>query len=165
MGVLNDTTMSSPTAGLDGKTLMVGASSHAASAALAAKPIKINLSLDCIRCLPQYRYDFSRDAHARDATLMREMSVRRPYRRRRRTGRRKPSFAHAIAKSSIMRNAGNVNIQVMNAMCRSLTTVDGSDGILVAVDRLRPRPAAPFEQQARALANKIEDSKIMSTIS
>jgi hypothetical protein len=64
-----------------------------------------------------------------------------------------------------MRNAGNVNIQVMNAMCRSLTTVDGSDGILVAVDRLRPRPAAPFEQQARALANKIEDSKIMSTIS
>src|SRR5436190_1961531 len=48
MGALNDTTMSSPTDEVDGETLIVGGSSHALSAALAARPIKIKLSFGCI---------------------------------------------------------------------------------------------------------------------
>jgi hypothetical protein len=63
------------------------------------------------------------------------------YKRRRGTGRRKPSFARAIAKSNIMRNAGNVNSQVMNAMWCSVTTVEGSDSILdVVIDLGRVAP-------------------------
>jgi len=81
------------------------------------------------------------------------------FKRRWGAARRKPSFARAIAKSSIMRNAYNVNSQVMNAMLCNVTTVEGSNPILEVVERLRPRRAAPFEQQPRAIANKIEVSK------
>jgi len=56
------------------------------------------------------------------------------YKRRPGAGRRKPSFAWAIAKSNIMRTAGNVNSQVMSAMCCTITTVEGLDAILEVFD-------------------------------
>jgi hypothetical protein len=60
MGTLNDTTMSSPTDEVDGERLIVGALSHAASAAPAARLIKIKLDFDCIRTSFA---DFPRTSH------------------------------------------------------------------------------------------------------
>ena len=68
---------------------------------------------------------------------MRNWAVRRDQRSAAR--RLTPSFARAIAKSNIMRNAGNVNSQVMSDMACSITTVEGLDAILEVVDV----PAAP----------------------
>jgi hypothetical protein len=67
------------------------------------------------------------------------------YKRRRGAVRPKLSLARANAKSSIMKNAGNVNSQVVNPMCCSVTTVDGSYEILEVIERLWPRRVARFE--------------------
>jgi hypothetical protein len=76
------------------------------------------------------------------------------YKRRRGAVRPKRSLARSNAKSSIMKNAANVNSQVMNHMCCSVTIVERSNEILEAIERLWPRRVARFEQQPQTIAEE-----------
>jgi hypothetical protein len=76
------------------------------------------------------------------------------YKRRRGAVCPKRSLARSNAKSSIMNNASNVNSQVMNPMCCSVTTVEGSNAILEVIERFWPRRVARFEQQPQTIAKE-----------
>jgi len=76
------------------------------------------------------------------------------YKRRPGAVRPKLSLARSKAKSSIMKNAGSVNCQVMNPMCCSVTIVERSNEILEVIERLWPCRVARFEQQPQTIAKE-----------